>query len=56
VSKLVDDPVLRAAQSHAARLSVATRTWGSRCDELIDHYESVLAAASAVSLAAGSPA
>jgi phosphatidylinositol alpha 1,6-mannosyltransferase len=56
VAKLVEDPALRAAQSRAARLSVAGRTWASRCDELIGHYESILATAPAVSLAASSPA
>jgi phosphatidylinositol alpha 1,6-mannosyltransferase len=56
VGKLVADPQLRAAQSHAAREMVVGRSWPVMCDELLDHYEAVLAAhrqASGTAYAAG---
>jgi phosphatidylinositol alpha 1,6-mannosyltransferase len=43
VAKLAVDPQLRAAQSRAAREMVAGRSWPVLCDELVDHYEAVLA-------------
>lgn len=56
VGKLVADPQLRAAQSHAAREMVVGRSWPLMCDELLGHYEAVLAAhrrASGAAYAAG---
>jgi phosphatidylinositol alpha 1,6-mannosyltransferase len=43
VGRLVADPQLRVAQSHAARETVVGRSWPVMCDELLDHYEAVLA-------------
>jgi phosphatidylinositol alpha 1,6-mannosyltransferase len=45
VARLVADPTLRAAQSAAGRQMVLARTWPALCDELMDHYAEVLAAA-----------
>jgi phosphatidylinositol alpha 1,6-mannosyltransferase len=45
VAKLVADPALRAAQGRAGRQWMLGRTWPAMCDELIGHYEAVLAAA-----------
>ncbi|MGH3405703.1 MAG: glycosyltransferase, partial [Streptosporangiaceae bacterium] len=45
VAKLADDPALRAAQGRAGRQWMLGRTWPAMCDELIGHYEAVLAAA-----------
>ncbi len=42
VSGLAADWQLRTAQGHAARRSMLSRTWASRGDELIGHYEAVL--------------
>jgi phosphatidylinositol alpha 1,6-mannosyltransferase len=56
VAKLATDPGLRAAQGHAARAAMAARTWPARCDELIGHYEAVLAEAGAEAMTAGAPA
>jgi phosphatidylinositol alpha 1,6-mannosyltransferase len=44
VARLVVDPALRAAQGRAARRMVLGRSWPSRCDELIGHYQAVLSA------------
>jgi phosphatidylinositol alpha 1,6-mannosyltransferase len=44
VGKLVADPQLREAQSLAAREMVVGRSWPVMCDELLGHYEAVLAA------------
>jgi phosphatidylinositol alpha 1,6-mannosyltransferase len=43
VAKLAADPELRTAQSRAARELVANRSWPVMCDELLGHYEAVLA-------------
>jgi phosphatidylinositol alpha 1,6-mannosyltransferase len=43
VARLAADPALRAAQSRAARELVADRSWPLMCDQLIGHYEAVLA-------------
>jgi phosphatidylinositol alpha 1,6-mannosyltransferase len=43
VARLAADPALRAAQSRAARELVADRSWPVMCDQLIGHYEAVLA-------------
>jgi phosphatidylinositol alpha 1,6-mannosyltransferase len=48
VARLVADPALRAAQGKAARQMVLGRTWSARCDELIRHYNDVLAPADSV--------
>jgi phosphatidylinositol alpha 1,6-mannosyltransferase len=45
VARLVADPTLLAAQSLAGRQMVLARTWPALCDELMDHYAEVLAAA-----------
>jgi phosphatidylinositol alpha 1,6-mannosyltransferase len=45
VSALAVSPGLRAAQGKAARQAVLGRTWPLRCEELIRHYEAVLAVA-----------
>src|SRR6185437_2160225 len=42
VAKLAADWQLRAAQGIAARRSMLSRTWSSKGDELIGHYEAVL--------------
>jgi phosphatidylinositol alpha 1,6-mannosyltransferase len=42
VSGLAADWQLRTAQGHMARRSMLSRTWASRGDELIGHYEAVL--------------
>jgi phosphatidylinositol alpha 1,6-mannosyltransferase len=44
VARLVADPGLRVAQSLAAREMVIDRSWPVMCDELLGHYEAVLAA------------
>ncbi len=44
VARLAADPALRAAHSAAARRAVTGRTWPALCDELIGHYDAVLAA------------
>jgi phosphatidylinositol alpha 1,6-mannosyltransferase len=43
VTRLAADPGLRAAQGRAARQRVLGRTWQTLGDELIGHYEAVLA-------------
>jgi phosphatidylinositol alpha 1,6-mannosyltransferase len=43
VARLAADPGLRAGQSLAAREMVAGRSWPVMCDELLGHYEAVLA-------------
>jgi phosphatidylinositol alpha 1,6-mannosyltransferase len=43
VARLAADPALRTAQSAAARRAMTGRTWPALCDELIGHYEAVLA-------------
>lgn len=53
VSVLAASPALRAAQGQAARRGVLHRSWPARCDELIGHYEAVLAGAGAVPVAVG---
>ena len=45
VARLAADPALRAAQGRAGRQWMLGRTWPAMCDELIGHYEAVLAAA-----------
>jgi phosphatidylinositol alpha 1,6-mannosyltransferase len=42
VAELAADWQLRVAQGIAARRSMLSRTWPSRGDELIAHYEAVL--------------
>lgn len=42
VSMLVSAPKLRAAQGLAARSAMLRRSWSTRGDELIGHYEAVL--------------
>ncbi len=42
VATLAADWQLRAAQGHAARRSMLSRTWQARGDELIGHYQAVL--------------
>ncbi|HEV3290139.1 MAG TPA: glycosyltransferase family 1 protein [Streptosporangiaceae bacterium] len=48
VAKLAADPGLRAAQGSAARRRMLGRSWAPICDELIGHYQAVLAAAGPV--------
>jgi phosphatidylinositol alpha 1,6-mannosyltransferase len=48
VGRLAADPELRAAQGRAGRQMVLGRTWPALCDELIEHYLDVLAAAGSV--------
>ena len=43
VARLVTDRELREAQADAARRLMLRRTWAAKCDELIGHYESLLA-------------
>jgi phosphatidylinositol alpha 1,6-mannosyltransferase len=45
VARLAADPALRAAQGRAGRQWMLGRTWPAMCDELVGHYEAVLAAA-----------
>ena len=52
VSKLVEDPALRLAQGKAGRQLVLGRSWAALCDELIGHYNDVLAAVGPVEPAA----
>lgn len=42
VARLVADPALRAAQGHAGRQMVLSRSWRALCHELIGHYLGVL--------------
>ena len=44
MARLAADPALRAAQGRAARQMVLGRSWPALCDELIGHYQAVLAA------------
>jgi len=44
VASLVADSGMRAAFGHAARSTVEGRTWAAVGDQLIGHYEDVLAA------------
>ncbi|WP_188586701.1 glycosyltransferase family 4 protein [Gordonia jinhuaensis] len=46
IDVLADD-VIRAGFGAAARRSVAERTWPAICDELLDHYRTVIARAAA---------
>jgi phosphatidylinositol alpha 1,6-mannosyltransferase len=48
VAWLAADPQLRAAQGRAGRQMVLGRSWPALCDELIGHYEAVLATAGAL--------
>ena len=48
VARLAADPGLRAAQGQAGRQMVLGRSWPALCDELIEHYVDVLAAAGSV--------
>jgi phosphatidylinositol alpha 1,6-mannosyltransferase len=43
VATLVSDPALRAEQGRAGRQMVLGRSWPALCDELIGHYNDVLA-------------
>jgi phosphatidylinositol alpha 1,6-mannosyltransferase len=43
VAKLAAEPELRAAQGRAGRRVMLGRTWPDLCDELLDHYQQVLA-------------
>ena len=57
VARLASDPALRAAQGHAARQRMLSRTWPALGDELIDHYQAVLeGTALRVPISAGAPA
>jgi phosphatidylinositol alpha 1,6-mannosyltransferase len=47
VAVLMADPELRAAQGRAGREMVLDRSWPIMCDELLGHYEAVLAARAA---------
>jgi phosphatidylinositol alpha 1,6-mannosyltransferase len=42
VAALVRDPALRVAMGEAGRSAVAGRTWNGVCDQLLDHYRSVI--------------
>jgi phosphatidylinositol alpha 1,6-mannosyltransferase len=44
VAVLAADPLLRAAQGKASREMVLDRSWPIMCDELLGHYDAVLAA------------
>jgi phosphatidylinositol alpha 1,6-mannosyltransferase len=44
VAVLAADPQLRAAQGQASREMVLDRSWPIMCDELLGHYDAVLAA------------
>jgi len=48
VATLAADPALRAAQGKAGRQMVLGRSWAALCDELIWHYDDVLAAAGSI--------
>ncbi|MEU6842976.1 glycosyltransferase family 1 protein [Streptomyces sp. NPDC046716] len=48
VARLAADPGLRAAYGAAGRAAVADRTWSAVGDQLIDHYDEVLHARTAV--------
>ncbi len=48
VSALLGDATMRAAQGQAARQAMLQRSWSARGDELIGHYEAVLAGAAGV--------
>ncbi|WP_353941265.1 glycosyltransferase family 1 protein [Streptomyces sp. HUAS MG91] len=48
VETLAADPALRAAYGGAGRAAVAGRTWSAVGDQLIDHYDEVLRARTAV--------
>ena len=52
VRTLADDPALRASFGAAARHTVLGRTWCALTDELLDHYEAVIAADAPAWLAA----
>lgn len=57
VAKLAGDKALRTGQGLAARRRMLARTWPALGDELIGHYEAVLAGTGAtVPLTAGAPA
>jgi phosphatidylinositol alpha 1,6-mannosyltransferase len=43
VATLAADPQLRTAQGSTARRAMLGRTWAATCDELIGHYQAVLA-------------
>jgi phosphatidylinositol alpha 1,6-mannosyltransferase len=43
VARLAADPKLRAAQGQAGRRVMLGRTWPDLCDELLEHYQQVLA-------------
>ncbi|WP_087002119.1 glycosyltransferase family 1 protein [Gulosibacter sp. 10] len=47
VQRLAADPALRARMGEAGRRRVLDRSWERVCDELLDHYESVLASRAA---------
>jgi len=44
VENLVVDPALRSRMGEAGRRAVLGRSWAAICDELVGHYESVVAA------------
>ena len=44
MQQLLTDPDLRARMGEAGRRKVLGRSWAAVGDELIDHYESVVAA------------
>jgi phosphatidylinositol alpha 1,6-mannosyltransferase len=44
VARLAADPLLRAAQGGAARRVMLGRSWPAICDQLLGHYQAVLAA------------
>jgi phosphatidylinositol alpha 1,6-mannosyltransferase len=52
VARLVADPALRAAQGKAGRQMVLGRTWSALGDELIRHYNDVMAPVGSVERAA----
>ncbi len=49
VARLAADPEFRAEQGSAGRRVMLGRTWAATCDQLIGHYQAVLAADGPVS-------